>query len=290
MKGIILAGGTGSRLYPITKAVSKQLLPIYDKPMIFYPLSTLMLAGIRDVLIITAPRDLEAFKILLGNGARFGISIEYRTQEKPTGIPDAFIIGDDFIVGDSVCLVLGDNIFWGNGLSKFLKRAAERQHGATIFGYSVADASQFGVIEFDENKRAISLEEKPSKPKSNIAITGIYFYDNNVVSIAKKLRPSERGETEITDVNLEYLRRDQLMVEVFPRGFAWLDTGTHQSLLDASSFVSTVEMRQGAKVACLEEIAFSKGWISSADVLSSARAYGKTGYSAYLRKLVEEVR
>ena len=290
MKCIILAGGTGSRLYPITKSVSKQLLPIYDKPMIFYPLSTLMLAGIRDILIITTSRDLEAFKSLLGGGEKFGIRIEYQAQAKPSGIPEAFIIGDDFIAGDSVCLVLGDNIFWGNGLSTLLNKAVERKSGATIFGYSVADASQFGVVEFDKNRKVISLEEKPIEPKSNFAVTGIYFYDSDVVPIAKKLRPSARGETEITDVNREYLGRDQLNVEVFPRGFAWLDTGTHQSLLDASSFVATVETRQGAKVACLEEIAFSKGWISREDMLTSARAYGKTGYGAYLYKLVEEIR
>ena len=262
MKGIILAGGSGSRLYPITKGVSKQLLPVYDKPMIYYPLSVLMLAGIRDILVITSPEDQENFNRILGDGSEFGIKISFKVQPSSDGLAQAFIIGEDFIGHDSVCLVLGDNIFWGHGFTSILSKVVAQNNGATIFGYQVKDPERFGVVEFDKNHKVISLEEKPNNPKSNFAVTGLYFYDNSVVELAKKVKPSSRGELEITSVNEVYLKNESLKVELLGRGFAWLDTGTHQSLLEASTFVETVEKRQGFKIACLEEIAWRKGWIS----------------------------
>ncbi|HWV16284.1 MAG TPA: glucose-1-phosphate thymidylyltransferase RfbA [Cellvibrio sp.] len=287
MKGIILAGGSGTRLHPITKGVSKQLLPIYDKPMVYYPLSVLMLAGIKDVLIITTPEDSESFNRLLGDGSQFGISITYAVQESPDGLAQAFIIGESFIGKDSVCLVLGDNIFHGHGLTQKLMNAAQRTKGATIFGYHVMDPERFGVVEFDGQMRAVSIEEKPLKPKSNYAVTGLYFYDNEVVNIAKSINPSDRGELEITCVNNAYLHQGNLNVELLGRGHAWLDTGTHESLLEAGHFVQTIEHRQGLKVACLEEIAFHNGWISKDHLLDQGRALAKTGYGQYLLKLTE---
>lgn len=288
MKGIVLAGGSGSRLYPITKGVSKQLLPIYDKPMIYYPISVLMLSGIRDILIISTPEDIDGYKRLLGDGKKYGVNLEYAIQERPEGLAQAFIIGERFIGDDNVCLVLGDNIFYGPDFTPKLTQAASREGGATVFGYQVRDPERFGVVEFGQDMKVLSIEEKPTKPKSNYAVTGLYFYDNDVVSIAKNVKPSHRGELEITCVNNEYLKRGNLNVSILGRGFAWLDTGTHDSLLEAGQFVATVEKRQGFKIACLEEIALSKGWLSQSQVKELAGELGKNGYSDYLLRLVRE--
>ncbi|HAC1373879.1 TPA_asm: glucose-1-phosphate thymidylyltransferase RfbA [Listeria monocytogenes] len=288
MKGIILAGGSGTRLYPLTKAISKQMLPIYDKPMIYYPLSILMLAGIKDILIISTPEDTPRFEQLLADSDQLGINISYAVQEKPEGLAQAFIIAEDFIGDDSVSLILGDNIYYGQGLSKMLQRASAKKAGATVFGYHVNDPERFGVVEFDESMKAISIEEKPTEPKSNYAVTGLYFYDNHVVEIAKSIKPSERGELEITDVNKRYLELGELDVELMGRGFAWLDTGTHESLLEASTFIETIERRQNLKIACLEEIAYRMGYIDEAAVEKLAEPLKKNAYGQYLMKLINK--
>ena len=287
MKGIVLAGGSGTRLFPITKGVSKQLLPIYDKPMIYYPISVLMLAGIREILIISTPDDMAGYQRLLGDGSQFGVHFTYEVQTSPDGLAQAFLIGESFIGDDDVCLILGDNIYFGESFSQKLERATDTTHGATVFGYQVTDPERFGVVEFDDDFNAVSIEEKPKTPKSNYAVTGLYFYDNLVIEMAKQIGPSERGELEITAINQLYLEQNRLKVELLGRGFAWLDTGTHESLMDASNFVYTIEKRQGLKVACLEEIAYRKGWVNKADLQELVKPLSKTGYGQYIQRLIE---
>lgn len=287
MKGIVLAGGSGTRLFPITKGVSKQLLPIYDKPMIYYPISVLMLAGIREILIISTPDDMAGYQRLLSDGSQFGVHFTYEVQTSPDGLAQAFLIGESFIGDDDVCLILGDNIYFGEGFSQKLERATDTTHGATVFGYQVTDPERFGVVEFDDDFNAVSIEEKPKIPKSNYAVTGLYFYDHSVIEMAKQITPSERGELEITTINQLYLEQNRLKVELLGRGFAWLDTGTHESLMDASNFVYTIEKRQGLKVACLEEIAYRKGWVNKADLQELVKPLAKTGYGQYIQKLIE---
>lgn len=289
MKGIILAGGSGTRLYPITMGISKQLIPVYDKPMIYYPLSTLMLAGIRDILIICTPEYLKLFKNLLGDGSKLGLNFSYKVQEKPRGLAEAFILGRKFIGSDNVCLILGDNIYYGAGLSQLVQSASKVVDGATVFGYHVIDPERFGVIEFDKSMHVLSIEEKPKKPKSNYAITGLYFYDNNVVDIAEQIKPSKRGELEITDVNKEYLRQNNLNVKIMGRGYAWLDTGTHDSMLEASNFIATIEKRQNLKVACLEEIAYRMGYISAEELMELAQPLKKNDYGKYLLRQINNM-
>ena len=286
MKGIILAGGSGTRLYPVTKAISKQLMPVYDKPMIYYPLSVLMLAGIREILIITTPEDNESFKRLLGDGSEWGIDLSYAVQPSPDGLAQAFLIGEEFIGDDDVCLILGDNIFYGQGFGKKLEETVQNLNGATIFGYRVSDPERFGVVDIDKNRKALSIEEKPDKPKSNLAVTGLYFYDSRVVDVAKNVEPSDRGELEITSVNQKYLEWDDLHVQVLGRGYTWLDTGTHEAMSEASQYVEIIEKRQGYKIACLEEIAWRQKWITSDEVLQKADELKKNGYGEYLQKLV----
>ena len=288
MKGIILAGGSGTRLYPLTKAVSKQLMPIYDKPMVYYPMSILMLAGIKDILIISTPTDTRRFEQLFGDGHELGINLEYKVQESPDGLAQAFIIGEEFIGRDSVCLILGDNIYYGGGLSKMLQRTATKESGATVFGYHVNDPERFGVVEFDDDMNAISIEEKPAEPKSNYAVTGLYFYDNKVIDIAKNIQPSPRGELEITDINKAYLEAGELAVEIMGRGFAWLDTGTHESLLEAGTFIETIEKRQNLKVACLEEISYRMGYITREQLIELAQPLKKNEYGQYMLRLAED--
>jgi len=288
MKGIILAGGSGTRLYPVTQVVCKQLLPVYDKPMIYYPLSTLMLAGIRDILIISTPEDTPVFERVLGDGSKYGMQFSYAVQDKPRGLADAFIVGADFIGNDKVCLVLGDNIFYGNGLSELLRNAIKNDSGATVFGYYVNDPERYGVVEFDKDCRVVSIEEKPQKPKSNYAVVGLYFYDNDVVDIAKNLKPSPRGEIEITDINKEYLRRGKLHVQNMGRGYAWLDTGTHDSMHEASTFVKIIEDRKGLKISCIEEVAYQMGFIDDAQLRKLAEPLMKSGYGQYLIDILEK--
>ena len=287
MKGIVLAGGSGTRLFPITKGVSKQLLPIYDKPMIYYPISVLMLAGIREILIISTPEDMAGYQRLLSDGSQFGVHFTYEIQPSPDGLAQAFLIGESFIGDDDVCLILGDNIYFGQSFGQKLERATDTTCGATVFGYQVTDPERFGVVEFDDDFNAVSIEEKPKIPKSNYAVTGLYFYDNSVIEMAKQITPSERGELEITTINQLYLEQNRLKVELLGRGFAWLDTGTHESLMDASNFVYTIEKRQGLKVACLEEIAYRKGWVNKADLQELVKPLAKTGYGQYIQRLIE---